>query len=63
MTLKYILRSFRRRKVRMIIILLSIIFGVGMVVSLSAGCCGILRSKFCERRETDTRCMIVIRIA
>ena len=36
MTLKYILRSFRRRKVRMIIILLSIIAGVGMVVSLSA---------------------------
>ncbi len=36
MTLKYILRSFRRRKVRMIIILLSIIFGVGMVVSLGA---------------------------
>jgi hypothetical protein len=36
MTLKYILRSFRRRKVRMIIILLSIIFGAGMVVSLGA---------------------------
>jgi len=36
MTLKYILRSFFRRKVRMLIILLSIIFGVGMVVSMGA---------------------------
>ena len=36
MTLKYILRSFRRRKVRTLLILLSLIFAVGMVVTLSA---------------------------
>ena len=36
MTLKYILRSFRRRKVRTLLILFSLIFAVGMVVTLSA---------------------------
>jgi len=36
MTLKYILRSFRRRKVRTLLILLSLVFAVGMVVTLSA---------------------------
>ena len=36
MTLKYILRSFRRRKVRTLLILISLIFAVGMVVTLSA---------------------------
>src|SRR5512137_1952046 len=36
MTLKYILRSFRRRKVRTLLILFALIFAVGMVVTLSA---------------------------
>ena len=36
MTLKYILRSFRRRKMRTLLILLSLVFAVGMVVTLSA---------------------------
>ncbi|MBN1886803.1 MAG: ABC transporter permease [Thermoflexales bacterium] len=36
MILKYVLRSFRHRKARTLLILLSLIFAVGMVVTLSA---------------------------
>ena len=36
MTLKYILRGFRRRKVRTLIVLLALTFAIGLVVSLSA---------------------------